>query len=146
MKRGQLSTIVLGLVLAVGTVGCSAAGQAASVPANPSVQADVSLKGELRWTGNYATDIQPIFDSYCVQCHNAQRPENGLRLDSYDNVMKGTTYGKVVVPGSAPASTLAQVVQGKASEKIRMPHQGPRLSPNRIQNIVLWIEAGAKQD
>ena len=137
--------VVLCLVLATVVVGCSAS-QAATVPSSPSVQADVALKGAMRWTGSYARDIQPIFDSHCVQCHNAQRPENGLRLDSYDNVMKGTTYGKVVIPESAPASTLAQVVQGSASEKIRMPHQAPRLTPNRIQNIVLWIEAGAKND
>ena len=140
-RAAAVSFIVIALVLA----GCAQQGAQTQTSSTP-VQNDVPLKGELRWTGSYKADIQPVFDTNCVRCHSAQRPENGLRLDSYDAVMKGTSFGKVVIPGSAPASTLVQVVQGNASEKIRMPHKEPRLTPNRIQNIVLWVEAGAKND
>ncbi|MDP2660802.1 MAG: c-type cytochrome domain-containing protein, partial [Dehalococcoidia bacterium] len=72
--------------------------------------------------------------------------ENGLRLDSYEGVIKGTQFGPVVVPGAPGSSTLVYVIQGISSEKIAMPHRQPQLTPNRIQNVIYWIQAGAKND
>lgn len=104
---------------------------------------EVAVQGQLIWTGTYARDIQPIFEGYCARCHGEVLAENGLRLDSYEGVMRGTLGGAVVVPGRASASTLVWVIQGLAAPEIRMPHAERPLSPNRIQNIVLWIDAGA---
>ncbi|MCL5962500.1 MAG: hypothetical protein M1358_24835, partial [Chloroflexi bacterium] len=59
---------------------------------------------------------------------------------------QGTQHGPVVVPGSPGTSTLAMVIQGTADPKIRMPHEGRKLTRNRIQNTVLWIEAWAPND
>ncbi len=98
---------------------------------------------KLVWTGHYASDIQPIFNQHCVTCHGPSKAENGLRLDSYDGVMKGTQYGPVVAPGSPNTSALVSVVVGTASPSIRMPHGGQRLNEQQVQSIVLWIEAGA---
>ena len=104
---------------------------------------EVAVEGQLSWTGTYATDVQPIFDAYCARCHGETLAENGLRLDSYEGAMRGTLGGQVVIPGRASASTLVWVIQGLAAQEIRMPHAERPLSPNRIQNIVLWIDAGA---
>lgn len=112
----------------------------------PEVRPDVPLRAELRWAGSYSRDIQPIFIVYCVECHGPTRAENGLRLDSYEGVMKGTQYGPVVKPGSSAASTLAYVIQGTAPQEVRMPHERISLSPNRLQNIILWIDAGAPKE
>src|SRR3990172_232611 len=87
-------------------------------PARPPVAGEVPLKVEARWTGNYARDIQPVFDQYCVRCHGANLAENGLRMDSYEGVMKGTQFGSVVTPGAAGASTLAYVITRTAAHKI----------------------------
>jgi mono/diheme cytochrome c family protein len=115
-------------------------------PATPPISGDVPLRVEARWTGNYERDIQPIFNEYCVVCHGPKRAENGLRLDSYEGAMRGTQYGPVVRPGAPGASTLVYVIQGIASSKIRMPHEQPKLTHNRIQNIIYWIKDGAKKD
>ena len=114
--------------------------------ATPTLPPDVPLRSQLVWRGSYAQDIQPVFQEACVECHGPARAENGLRLDTYEGVMKGTQYGAVVKPGSAAASTLAYVIQGTAPQQVRMPHQGVRLSPNRIQNIILWIDAGVPRE
>lgn len=115
-------------------------------PPKPPVSGEVPLRVEARWTGSYSKDIQPIFDQYCVRCHGSNVAENGLRMDSYEGVMKGTQFGPIITPGAPGASTLVYVVQGIAAEKIRMPHQEPRLTVNRIQNIIYWIESGARKD
>ncbi len=137
----------IGLVLALGLafgvlVGC-AVGPATVAPVAPPPESDVPLAAKTVWAGTYPRDIQPVFDQYCVSCHGPARAENGLRLDNYQNVMKGTQYGPVVVPGSPAQSTLVSVITATADPKIRMPHEGQRLTRNRTQNIVLWVEAGA---
>ena len=138
---------VIGLVWTGITVGCTSGGAPSTGPTGaPSEVADVPLAARTVWAGTYSHDVQPIFDQYCTSCHGPSRAENGLRLDSYENTMRGTQFGPVVVPGAASASTLAAVVQGTADPKIRMPHEGRKLTRNRIQNILLWIEAGAPND
>lgn len=112
--------------------------QTAAPEATPT---EVPVHGQMTWTGSYALDIQPIFDAYCVRCHGTDVAENGLRLDSYEGVMQGTRSGAVISPGSASGSTLVWVIQGLAAPQIRMPHSERPLSPNRIQNIILWIDA-----
>ena len=107
---------------------------------------EVAVAGQLTWTGSYARDIQPTFDEYCVRCHGGTLAENGLRLDAYEGVMKGTHGGPVVSPELASGSTLVWVIQGLTAPELRMPHAERLLSPNRIQNIILWIDAGAPDD
>lgn len=98
------------------------------------------------WTGSYAQDIQPIFNQFCIECHDASKAENGLRLDSYEGVIGGTQHGPVVVPGSPDTSTVVAVVEGSTAPQIRMPQGHRKLSPHRLNNIKLWIEAGAKNE
>ena len=65
---------------------------------------------------SYTADVQPIFDSYCVQCHTASgegAAASGFVVDNYDTVMKGTNFGPVVVPGSSMSSSLYLVVASK---------------------------------
>ena len=139
--------LTLGVIMGATLPACTASSSpsAGAAPANPPVEIDVPLAARTVWSGSYGKDIQPIFDQYCVGCHGQARAENGLRLDNYQNTLRGTQYGPVVVPGSTGTSTLASVVQGSADPKIRMPHEGRKLTRNRIQNIMLWIEAGAPQ-
>lgn len=145
MKRTMLTIGVAGMLVFLAVACLPASPQAASTP-QPTVAGEVPLKVESRWTGSYARDIQPIFDQACVRCHGSNVAENGLRLDSYDGVMKGTQFGPIVAPGSPGGSTLVYVIEGVASDKIRMPHQLPSLTVNRIQNIIAWVQAGAPKD
>jgi mono/diheme cytochrome c family protein len=118
----------------------------AASQAGGATPTELPVLGQMTWTGSYARDIQPIFNEYCVRCHGEALAESGLRLDSYQGVMQGTRGGPVVTPGIASGSTLVWVIQGLAAPEIRMPHADRPLSPNRIQNIILWIDAGAPEN
>ena len=107
---------------------------------------------------SYSSDIQPIFDRYCISCHSgtgegAQRSE--YLMTTYDGVMQGTKFGQVVVPGSRLSSSLYLVVAGKTAPEIRMPPhndeslaagRGVMLSADAIETIGLWIDQGAKNN
>lgn len=134
---------LLFVALALATLGCQG-NQAGYFPTPRPTPAPAAAK--VVWNGSYARNVQPIFDQHCVSCHGPSRAENGLRLDSYDGVMKGTQFGAVVVPGSPTTSALESVVIGTASTAIRMPHGGQRLGDVEAQNITLWIQAGAPRD
>ncbi|HEX9015778.1 MAG TPA: c-type cytochrome domain-containing protein [Chloroflexota bacterium] len=98
---------------------------------------------KLVWNGHYAQNIQPIFNQRCVSCHGPNRADKQLKLDSFDAVMKGSQDGPVVVPGSLTASPLLSTVDGTATGSSRMPPTGPQLPETEVQNLRVWIEAGA---
>ena len=130
-------------------LGCAGGSQTSATTAKPAGSGqgtDVPLQARTVWAGSYQRDIQPIFDQYCVSCHGSARAENGLRLDSYQGAMKGTQNGAVIVAGSPSTSALMSVIQGTAAAQIRMPHEARTLTHNRIENIRLWIGAGAPND
>lgn len=96
---------------------------------------------------DYASQIQPIFSSYCVSCHGGQ---SGVTLSSYEAVMNsiGQQYGSsIVVPGDANASPIVDKISNSSPEHgVRMPQNGPPyLSSNQISLIVDWINEGASQ-
>ena len=137
-----LAALLLGLIVLVASCVAAAGLERTS---QPDVTEDVPLKekSDVAEGPSYAQDIQPIFNEYCVSCHGRERSENGLRLDSYDNTMKGGESGAVVIPGWPEASTLVYVLRRPTSQEIGMPYHGRKLTPNRIKNVMNWIEAGA---
>ena len=104
---------------------------------------------------SFSQDVQPILAEACLQCH-MQTAEgesaSGLALASYDDLMAGTRFGKVVVPGSRASSVLYQTVAGLTAPEIRMPphHEesfaegrGTPLTRAQIDLIGTWIDQGA---
>ena len=97
---------------------------------------------------SYAKDVKPILDQYCGECHMPGGPgaeKSGFKVDNYRNVMKGTKFGPVIIPGSAESSTLYRLVAGKVDPSIRMPHGKEPLKPEEIETIRQWIEEGANE-
>jgi cytochrome c5 len=87
---------------------------------------------------SFANDILPILESRCLNCHGGRETKEGLSLASFSALMAGSDNGPVVVPGDADNSLLAQqLLNGK------MPKRGPKLTPDQVQLIVDWINAGA---
>lgn len=92
----------------------------------------------------YGRQIDPVLEAKCVSCHGAGKMESGLRLDSYDGLMKGGKDGAVVVPGSPQHSLLLQRVMLPVADKHFMPAEGhPPLRPEEIAWIHAWIQQGA---
>jgi len=106
----------------------------------------------------FAADIQPIFDASCTRCHDRQaegEAVSGLSLASYEDLLAGTRFGKVVVPGSRMSSALYLTVAGKTAPEIRMPPhhaeklaqgEGTPLSAHQIELIGRWIDQGARNN
>lgn len=99
---------------------------------------------------SFAKQVQPIFAQHCLECHDAGGEgalASGLKLSSYENVLKGTKFGPVIKPGNSLSSTLVILVEGRANSAINMPHgDRPPLSKEQIQTLRQWIDQGAKNN
>jgi mono/diheme cytochrome c family protein len=98
---------------------------------------------------SFAEDILPIFRGRCVGCHQpgGQGVEkSGLDLTSYEGLMKGTKFGKMVVPGDPEGSNLMWLLDWRASPELRMPHGKKKLSTCDRDVIRAWIREGAKDN
>jgi mono/diheme cytochrome c family protein len=92
----------------------------------------------------YAKRIHPIFDAHCIACHGPSKSQGGLRLDSYEELIKGGKDGPVIVSGDPTHSLLLQRISLPADNAKVMPAEGrPLLKPEEIAVIQAWIEAGA---
>jgi mono/diheme cytochrome c family protein len=95
----------------------------------------------------YGKEIHPVLDANCVACHGARKIEGGLRLDSYEALIKGGKDGAVVVPRDAQRSMLIERITLPTDNKHAMPAEGrPPLKPDEIARIRAWIEQGASRD
>lgn len=100
----------------------------APAPATEAPVADVS----------FAKDVKPILANSCNDCHGGKQTKEGLDLKTYQSLMAGSFNGVVVVAGNSADSLLVQLVsEGK------MPKRGPKLTPEQVQIISEWVDAGA---
>ena len=92
----------------------------------------------------YAQNIHPILETKCVVCHGASTEKGGLRLDSYDNLMRGGKDGAVVVPGKPEVSLLIARVTLPPGDSHFMPAEGRTpLTSEEVSWIRAWINSGA---
>jgi uncharacterized membrane protein len=95
-------------------------------------------------TSFYIKRISPIFDANCVACHGEGKVKGGLRLDSYESLMKGGQDGGAIVAGKPDESPLFVRVTLPPSHKQFMPTEGkPPLKAEEIAWIKAWIQQGA---
>lgn len=89
-------------------------------------------------------DLAPIFNTRCTLCHAGASAPLGLALDSYTNVIKGSTNGPVVREGDPAGSELIRRLKGTSLP--RMPMTGPPfLSDAEIAKFEAWIQAGMSE-
>ena len=107
----------------------------------PTVAAESSPTAEAAAAGatvSFATDIVPILESRCLNCHGGQRTEEGLSVNGHAALMTGSENGPVITPGDATNSLLVELVETQ-----KMPKRGPKLTPPQIQLIIDWVNQGA---
>lgn len=100
-------------------------------------------------TISFEGDVMPILQVRCMECHQPGGDgyeDSGLDLTSHAAIMKGTKHGPIVVPGNAIMSNFMVVVDGRANEAIRMPHERKKLTKCEISILRRWINAGAKDN
>jgi hypothetical protein len=107
---------------------------------------------------SFSKDVKPIITDRCLECHDGKgegSEESGLVLITYDDLMRGTKFGQVVVPGDSESSTLYRLISHKADPKIHMPPHTKdtlaskikkSLSDEQVATIKTWIDQGAKNN
>jgi len=98
---------------------------------------------------SYKNDVLPVIKARCLECHQPGGEgfeKSGLDLRTYEGLMKGTKFGPVVVPGDAFTSNFNVMVEGRANENLRMPHNRKKLTQCEIGILRLWVNQGAKNN
>ncbi len=99
---------------------------------------------------SYSRDVKPIIQNNCLACHEqggAGYEASGFSMASYDELMKGTKFGPMIIAGDSEGSNLVVLMEGRADPSISMPHGD--LDPVRqsdIDTIRRWIDQGAEKN
>jgi len=100
---------------------------------------------------SYQRDVYPILEENCFTCHTPPDGEGylkvGLNMESWQTLMRGSDYGRVIVPGDSRHSILNMLVEGRADPSLRMPHDAKEpLSDTDIETLRRWVDQGAKNN
>ncbi len=92
---------------------------------------------------DFARDVQPIFKSRCLKCHDEVKRKSGYRLDVRSRAFAGGESGKpAVVPRDSGKSDLVRRVLLKEGDEA-MPPGKDKLSADEVKTLRAWIDAGA---
>lgn len=100
---------------------------------------------------SFKNDVQPILHDYCISCHQPGGKgyvKSGLDLTSYEGLMKGTKFGKVIVPGNSETSTFTKLLTG-TNKGLKMPaglNASGTLDRQYILTLRKWVKQGAKNN
>ena len=90
---------------------------------------------------DFVRDVQPLFNTHCVECHGSKQQKNGYRLDRRRDAMRGGGgASRVIAPGTSEASRLYLRLVGDRYGQ-QMPPEGT-ISPDEIKVIKAWIDRG----
>jgi mono/diheme cytochrome c family protein len=98
---------------------------------------------------SFADDVMPIFMGHCFSCHTPGgqgSQKSGLDLSTYQGVMTGTKFGKMVVPGDPESSNLMWLLDWRGAPETHMPLGKKKLSTCDRDTIRAWIREGAKDN
>jgi WD40 repeat protein len=113
-----------------------------AIPATPAASEEAAREEALT-APSYITDIAPLLNTYCVGCHNADSPEGGLSLESYNDLQQGGEHGRVIVNQQPEASRLLRVLLGDVEPRMP-PEDQLQPTPEEIELLRAWISSGAK--
>ncbi|MCX7048627.1 MAG: hypothetical protein NTX50_24465, partial [Candidatus Sumerlaeota bacterium] len=103
---------------------------------------------------SYLTEVQPVFDKYCLSCHDFGK-EGGKKLilagdrdltfnASYEELWRKKTIAAI---GAGPAQIQPAYSWGSHPslliKKLREGHKGVKLDPESFDRLVTWIDVNA---
>ena len=127
------------LVLALGVTGTTLLGLIAVANAGEPEAAELPppAKGRV----DFETQIKPILQDNCLNCHSRGKFKAGLSLETREAVLRGGESGPAVVVGKSEESPLIELV-AEAEPELRMPLKGDPLSAREIGLLRAWIDQG----
>jgi cytochrome c5 len=115
--------------------GACATGQnPANAPTSTPVPAPTAVAAKV----DFATQVKPIFQNYCYQCHGNGQSRAGFHIDQKAQVMKQ------IIPGDPNRSYLYNAMTKSMGASDHMPPiTQDQPGDDDIATIKLWIEQGA---
>ena len=129
MKARRLFTVSLALLVAawIGAPGAST--------------------GQTEEKVDYLTEVKPILEGFCYECHGEDRSrrEADLRLDIKEDAFADLGGFPNIAPGDPDDSELYIRVSSEFAEMRMPPYEaGTELTAEQIETIRLWILQGAE--
>lgn len=87
---------------------------------------------------SFETQILPILQNKCSECHGNENPEVRLTVINYEELMQGSEFGVIVNPGDPTTSYMIEMIETQD-----MPQDGEPVTSEELALIKLWIEEGA---
>lgn len=91
---------------------------------------------------DFARDVLPIFETYCVGCHTSGDAQGDLVMDSFADLMQGGSRGAAITPGQSASSRLFLMAAGLA-EPVMPPDDVEGPSEDELALLRRWIDEGA---
>ncbi len=87
----------------------------------------------------FETDVRPILERYCGQCHGESTRMGELDLGTRESMLRGGTKGPSLVPGSAEESLLFRRILDQS-----MPMGDKKVAAAEAGVLRDWIDGGAR--
>ena len=123
-----------------GAAAGATAGLASESPSSAS--AAVVVRAANAGTVDFRTQVLPIFESRCFECHGNGKRKGGLAMDSAASMTKVDDDGVAVKAGEPDGSLIVQRIMLPASDPDSMPPEGERLTDGERDLIRTWIKEG----
>lgn len=95
-------------------------------------------------TSYFHTQVKPVLQQHCLQCHNGSLPPPALNLTSKAAAFKRSASGRdYILPGDPDCSLLISAVQRGGTHPKMMPRTDVSLTDDQIGMLREWIEDGA---
>jgi DNA-binding beta-propeller fold protein YncE/mono/diheme cytochrome c family protein len=96
---------------------------------------------------SYYRHVRPIFQQHCQGCHQPAKPQGGLVMTGYaDLLKKGESDKPALVPGKPVESLIFHQITPHDGKPPAMPKGKDPLLGREVNLIKKWIAQGAKDD
>ncbi len=134
-RFGLVSSVLAAAVFVL----CLSATVVAQTSAEPATEPSVS-QSEPAPPLDFARDVFPILQKYCLECHGPEKQEEDFRVD-HANVLLTEDY---VAPGDGANSRLYEVLVSVDDDHMPPPEEEIQVPEQDIATIKTWIDQGAK--
>lgn len=92
---------------------------------------------------DFAADIRPLIEKYCLRCHGDTKPRSGFRLTSRDEALNSGDYGENFVEGSGLQSPFLHFAAHAVEDwEMPPPGEGDAMTRDELALVRAWIDQG----
>ncbi len=92
---------------------------------------------------DFATQVQPLLETKCVECHNPEKIKGELQMHTAAALMKGGENGPIITAGQPDKSELIKRITLHKGDDDVMPPKSGGLPPEQVAVLKQWIAEGA---